>query len=121
MKIPETERSWEANPESSPEKFNLKIVAALSDNQPYEFDDVLVWEDLDTGEFYWAADSGCSCPTPFEAYEGEKAKTLPKLTLGSFDEFEAAAKEVFYNPSESEQAKTQQFIQDVRMLLVGKR
>lgn len=31
----------------------------------YEFDSVVVWRNDETGELRAAADSGCSCPTPF--------------------------------------------------------
>lgn len=36
--------------------------------EPWEFDILAVWVDPDTGEFYSAQSSGCSCPTPFEEY-----------------------------------------------------
>lgn len=31
----------------------------------YEFDTLVIWED-ERGGLWWARDSGCSCPTPFE-------------------------------------------------------
>lgn len=36
----------------------------------YEFDTLIFWK-TKTDEIYMAHDSGCSCPTPFEKYEGE--------------------------------------------------
>jgi hypothetical protein len=29
---------------------------------------LVLWRHLDTGKLFWATDSGCSCPTPFEGY-----------------------------------------------------
>jgi hypothetical protein len=52
----------------SPEKFGLKIIGNLSwDDDPYQFDMTTVWQDITTGELFYASDSGCSCPSPFEA------------------------------------------------------
>lgn len=33
--------------------------------EPYEFSQVVVWREDATGRLFAAADSGCSCPTPF--------------------------------------------------------
>lgn len=52
-----------------PEKFGLKVIDVIElCDEPYEFDTLVVWEHLETGELYWMRDSGCSCPTPFEDY-----------------------------------------------------
>lgn len=45
----------------------LEYVGGLS--QPdlyYEFYELGVWKHKPDGELYWATDSGCSCPSPFE-------------------------------------------------------
>jgi hypothetical protein len=57
------------------EKFGLTQVDEidLSDGC-YQFDLVVVWKHED-GKHYWANDSGCSCPSPFELYT-----TLDQLT-----------------------------------------
>ena len=44
----------------SPEKFNLRIVAAIDFAGGYEFDMVVVWENLESKQLLWAQDSGCS-------------------------------------------------------------
>jgi hypothetical protein len=49
----------------SPADFGLEIVAEIDNDEPYEFDMVVVWRDVD-GRLWGAHDSGCSCPTPFE-------------------------------------------------------
>jgi hypothetical protein len=33
----------------------------------YEFSLIAVYQDPNTAEFWWAADSGCSCPIPFDS------------------------------------------------------
>lgn len=51
----------------SPEDFGLKIVSVLEMHEPdYDFDMTVAWQDIHTGDVYWAHDSGCSCPSPFE-------------------------------------------------------
>lgn len=66
------------------EKFGLEIVGDISwDAEPYQFDLTVVWRDPKTGEMFYARDSGCSCPQPFEEYTSRE-----KLTpIESFHEF----------------------------------
>lgn len=61
---------WDENPYYNPEKFDLFIIDSLSlDDEPYQFDYIVVWRHHETMKLYWARDSGCSCPSPFEDYE----------------------------------------------------
>lgn len=54
------------NPYYNPEHFGLRSVTELDWSQPcYSFDKTVVWADADE-KLYWASDSGCSCPSPFE-------------------------------------------------------
>ena len=60
-------QGYDGNPYYYPENCNLEIVE--STHRPdlcYEFDMVVLWKDKTTGEQFWAHDSGCSCPSPFE-------------------------------------------------------
>lgn len=110
---------WEDDVYYAPEKSGLEIVKELEDETlSYEFSKLVVWKDKE-GSFYWATDSGCSCPSPFEDYV--KVEDLTKLTLDeeSFAEFEKAALSVRW--SEDEDADAKQFVQDIRMLLKGNR
>jgi hypothetical protein len=51
----------------SPEDFGLKILGELDfSSGNYEFDLTIVFQDVKTGRIYYADDSGCSCPMPFE-------------------------------------------------------
>lgn len=61
--------SWPDNVYDQPEKYGLIILAEIGDEAAsYDFDDVVVWREDATGKLYWANDSGCSCPSPFENY-----------------------------------------------------
>ena len=62
--------SWETNFYYHPEKSALTKVAELELSEPcYSFDLVVAWINGE-GDWYIASDSGCSCPTPFENFEG---------------------------------------------------
>lgn len=64
---------------------DLKVIAEIS--QPdlsWEFDEYLVWADLD-GRLYYGHDSGCSCPTPFEDFK--TTADMQALTWHNWDQF----------------------------------
>lgn len=50
----------------SPEKFGLEEVGEVERGGGYDFDTFVVWRDISTGSLWYASDSGCSCPTPFD-------------------------------------------------------
>jgi hypothetical protein len=52
----------------SSENFGLECVGQISWDSPSWFDLTAVWVDAE-GRLYWADDSGCSCPRPFEYVE----------------------------------------------------
>jgi hypothetical protein len=55
------------DPYYNPDKFDLEILGVLDlCYESYSFHDLVVWRHLETGQIYWAEDSGCSCPSPFE-------------------------------------------------------
>lgn len=61
-----------------PAAFGLEIVAEHDfSDWSYQFDTRVVWRDRE-GRLYTARDSGCSCPSPFEDYEG--VESLERLT-----------------------------------------
>lgn len=73
--------SWDNNPYYTPEAFGLTIVGEVEWSEPcYSFDTTVVWKD-EEGNFYWASDSGCSCPSPFEDYN-----SLEQLNKGTAHE-----------------------------------
>lgn len=70
------------NPASDPAICGLAIIDDLE--QPdlsYEYNTIIAWRDLATGKVYIAADSGCSCPTPFEQIAKLSDLTLVVNTL----------------------------------------
>lgn len=58
--------SFDSNIYYHPEKSGLRIVDELSENLSYEFNMLVVWQDVNTGVVYWGHSAGCSCPAPFE-------------------------------------------------------
>lgn len=66
----------------NPEEFGLTTVGQIDwDNgDDYGFSMIVVWKDKD-GKLYWASDSGCSCPSPFEDFY-----KIDQLETGSFFE-----------------------------------
>ena len=58
------------NPYFNPKECGLEIVTSLEDDEPWQFDIVLVVRDVETGDLYVTHDVGCSCPTPFEGIHG---------------------------------------------------
>jgi hypothetical protein len=55
---------------NEPEHFGLTLIRMLDEpGLSWEFNMFGVWRDLD-GQLYYATDMGCSCPSPFEDYNG---------------------------------------------------
>ncbi len=76
------------DPYSHPEKFDLSIVCEINDpDASYSFDMFVLWRHAD-GRLFWATDSGCSCPSPFEEFFS--INDLTQLTDDSWSSFEAA-------------------------------
>lgn len=65
---------------SHPEEFGLTTVGEIDwdDGDDCGFNMTVVWKDKDD-TFYWADDSGCSCPAPFEDFY-----KIDELETGSF-------------------------------------
>lgn len=127
-KVPER-----VNPYIDPEKAGLLLVDSFDDPQAsYDFDMVCVWKD-EHGSFYYDRDSGCSCPSPFEAYEYGTTgndNIIPALTSETFDEFQEAVYSIvgldeeaseyqsrYYTDTNKADAK--QFVQDIRRQVLG--
>lgn len=51
----------------SPEQYGLETVGQVDwSDEPYQFDMTVVWRRVADGQLFYASDSGCSCPSPFE-------------------------------------------------------
>lgn len=93
----------------SPESHGLTIVDSIDTGGSYEFDIVAIWKDSD-GNLFWAADSGCSCPTPFENYTD--VASLDRLTRESWKYFEETVRGRYSFDAEGER-----FLRDVEQLV----
>jgi hypothetical protein len=52
-----------------PSKFGLEVLTQVDLSEPdYSFDYLVVWRNLESGKLFYATDSGCSCPSPFEEH-----------------------------------------------------
>jgi hypothetical protein len=67
----------------SPEKFGLTIFGSLEKGGAYEFDTFVVFANAD-GDLFYATDSGCSCPTPFEDTGVGDLSPIDDETWGAF-------------------------------------
>lgn len=79
------------NPYYNPKGLALEMLAFEDPGANYNFDTICFWATQD-GRVYTAHDSGCSCPTPFEDYEGETQEDVLKLLerVGSIEQAERA-------------------------------
>jgi hypothetical protein len=77
---------YETNPYFCPQAHGLEILHSFDDPQAsYSFDMFVVWKHVD-GRLFYATDSGCSCPSPFEGHAGPE--TLTQIASGdSFESF----------------------------------
>lgn len=70
-----------------PGHFGLEIVGEAERPSWHDFDKFAVWRDA-AGALYYASDSGCSCPSPFENFT-----SLSDLTKATVAEAHAALDE----------------------------
>lgn len=77
---------------SQPQHFDLTIEAEVWGDLSYEFDAVLVFSHPERGVGF-AADSGCSCPSPFEDHVSLDDITWI-VSTAEFRELDAALKSV---------------------------
>lgn len=61
-------------PYFKPERYGLEYLGEINTAGAYEYNTLAVWLRQD-GQWSWAHDSGCSCPTPFEYVQEEDLQT----------------------------------------------
>lgn len=78
------------NPYYNPGKVNLNILSFDEPNMSYKYNTLCFWS-TQRGEVYAASDSGCSCPLPFENYEGYNQSDVLSLLerVGSIEQGES--------------------------------
>lgn len=86
--------NWGQNIYYNPEKLDLEIFGTLEADLSYEFDILLVVKDKESGKLFYATDSGCSCPTPFEDfyYHMDGETNLEPLNKNTFEDFKNEVK-----------------------------
>lgn len=104
-------RHFTSNPYYHPEHCGLEMVDELDGEQDYSFDKVVIWKDLESDKYYYAHDSGCSCPSPFEDYHN--LDDLGELSSDTFHGFKEAC-ENLYNVDKQELAT---FLQRSKQLI----
>lgn len=63
------------NPHYDSDELNWQKIEIEYGESRYEFDTLIFWKTPE-GEVFCAHDSGCSCPLPFESYEGKTADEI---------------------------------------------
>lgn len=98
--------SYDLNIYSSPEKFGLATVGEVEwSDACYSFDLTTVWRDVTTGALFFADDSGCSCPSPYES-TGRDDLTVIDRPQTFLDHINARIADLYdFNESENERAK----------------
>lgn len=75
----------------SPADFGLELIWQEDFGASYEFSIVAIWGSPATGAVYLGTDSGCSCPSPFEAFTAmDSVNELERLDPRNPDQTRAA-------------------------------
>ena len=75
------------NPYYSPKNLGLEMISFEEPGLSYEYNTAIFVRTQD-GRVFMASDSGCSCPTPFESYEGETQDEVTQKMerIGNFED-----------------------------------
>jgi len=70
---------------NQPEKFGITPVGEVEwDDDSWAFNFTVVWQcKEDPKVFYWAQDSGCSCPAPFEGFTSLEGNDWAEVNKGT--------------------------------------
>ena len=70
-----------------PEAFGLEIWREFDvSSRSYEFNAFVIWRRKEGGRLFYATDSGCSCPSPFE---NERPSTLKPISERTYETFKS--------------------------------
>ncbi|MFD5814355.1 hypothetical protein [Streptomyces sp. NPDC127038] len=92
----------------SPEKYGLRTIGEVQwGDACYSFDLTVVWQDTTTGALYFADDSGCSCPSPFNmtGRDGLTHIDRPQTLIDHLNDRIKQGAEGYWSESETEAAK----------------
>jgi hypothetical protein len=89
----------------SPENYGLEIVGEIEwSDASYQFDLTVVWRRKLDGQLFYADDSGCSCPSPFEDFKGVNHLTAASMFEVSGHLIETAQLKARYHSFDPEEA-----------------
>jgi len=89
-----------------PAHFGYELVGMLDqDDLCYEFNMLGVWRRLSDGALFWAQDSGCSCPSPFEDYTDPSGSTWLSPLDKTRGEFEAVLRDFPVSPPDKQRLR----------------
>ena len=81
----------------------------------YEYDELRVVRSKETGILYYATDSGCSCPMPFEAEDADFPKSWTPIKRGdSWKSFERYAHSWWGGEKHGELKQVEDFIAKIK-------
>lgn len=86
---------YEHNVYSHPENVGLELIGALDEpDLSYEYNTLIAVNHKESGRVFWASNSGCSCPTPFEDFyfNGPDENNLEEVKLHNWSAFIASVK-----------------------------
>lgn len=120
--IQENAVSYDFNPYSSPEKFGLTTVGEVEWGEAfYSFDLTTVWRNTETGALYFADDSGCSCPSPYETTSITELTQIdrPQTFIDHINQRISGLSDSEWSKAETERCKADagELVQKVRGLL----
>ncbi|MFJ3084463.1 hypothetical protein ACIPJG_32565 [Streptomyces halstedii] len=107
--------SYDTNVYYNPGATGLTTVGEVDTDGGYGFDMLVVWQRDEDGALFWATDSGCSCPSPFDACNSPDDLTA----ITNVREFSSAARGWFreqYSPSMDNRDALERLIRKVQRL-----
>ena len=59
---------------------DYRVVGSVDwEDEPYMFDMTRVYQQVSTGDLFYAMDAGCSCPSPFEDTEERDLRPIKRM------------------------------------------
>ena len=72
------EKQWSWN-EDQPDTDYREIDSIDWEEEPYQFNMTRVYQQVSTGDLFYATDMGCSCPSPFEDTEESDLTPIKRM------------------------------------------
>lgn len=86
--------------------YGYELVAEMDDETlSYEFHMLVVWRRISDGRLFWAEDSGCSCPSPFEDYTNPETGEWIRPIDQTRSEFQEAVSDFPVGPDKKQRMR----------------